>query len=683
MPENGTDGPVEELAHRLTDDRADARAHLAAEDPLADLAAELRERQPGVGGVAIYAVEPDRSLQLVGSAGLPPPMVSAWRRVAAPLTTAAGHAARTGDPLWLPDLAEARRRFVLIGEPEAVWPSRALLPVRGDDRAVAVVTLLWSAPEPLSPATRRAVLAAVDGVAERIAERLRTQPHRAGWIADAQTLLDGLSGALAVLVPIRDDDGAVLDHVIVAASPGAVDITGRQGRELIGSSAAAEYPGVVEGELWQAYAQVLTTGRPREVGPFTYTATSEGVDAEAVYTVRVSRFGGGILISWIRHDEQQRFLTRLAATERLGRLGYGEWDLVTDQIDWSDGLYAIFERDPADGPSTLEEAARFIHPEDAPWVAPALAGFFEGGQPLDVTYRLVLPGGVVKHVQCRFEARRDRAGRVLRAYGLVVDVTEREVAARDKARLADVEAELVERRRSQQVEHRLVTALQQIILPLPAGVLEPPGLQVAVRYQPAEEVSRVGGDWFDVVPLPDDRTLLVVGDVAGHGITAAATMARLRHSIAALAVTSTEPAELLGYLNLLVCDDTAEPTATVVVARFDPVTRAVTWAQAGHPPPVVVAGDDAAALARPNGMIVGARRDSTYESATVELAVGDTLLLYTDGLIERREPYDDDWLGPLLRGLRGAGAQPVDALLSGLRPANPADDTCVLALRPT
>jgi serine phosphatase RsbU (regulator of sigma subunit) len=218
---------------------------------------------------------------------------------------------------------------------------------------------------------------------------------------------------------------------------------------------------------------------------------------------------------------------------------------------------------------------------------------------------------------------------------------------------------------------------------LPAGVLEPTGLRVAVRYQPAEEASRVGGDWYDVVALPDGRTLLAIGDVAGHGITAAATMARLRHSIAALAVTTSDPAELLGYLNVLVCDDDTEPTATVVIARFDSGAGTVTWAQAGHPPPIVVTPDGPAALARPGGMIVGARRDSAYENATVALAPGDTMLLYTDGLIERRDPPDDDWLGPLLGALRGTGALAVDQLLARLQPANPADDTCVLALRPS
>jgi hypothetical protein len=81
-------------------------------------------------------------------------------------------------------------------------------------------------------------------------------------------------------------------------------------------------------------------------------------------------------------------------------------------------------------------------------------------------------------------------------------------------------------------------------------------------------------------------------------------------------------------------------------------------------------------------MIVGARPDSTYETVTTTLAEGDTVLLYTDGLIERRGGYDSDWLGPLLRTVAGAGQVPVDTLIERLQPANPGDDTCVLALRP-
>jgi PAS domain-containing protein len=639
----------------------------------------------GVDAVVVYAAEPDGSLQMVGSAGVPSPVVDAWRRVSPQLTTAAIDAARFGEPVWLPDLDEARRRYVLIGDPDVGWRSRAMLPVRepAADTAgvVAVIAIFCDKPQPFDERMRREILAIVADRADKITDRLHTHPHPAAWIVDAQRILDQLPGAVAVSVPIRDAAGEIADWTVVAASPEAVDITGRRGRELVGTSTVAAYRSVVDTELWHACAQVLQTGRPREIGPFTYAGGTEGIDAEAVYAVRASRFGGGLMISWVRHDEQRRFADRLAQMERLGRLGWGEWDLSTDGIDWSDGLYAIFERDPARGPATLDEAADAFHPADADRLNQRVAAFLAQGEPMDLSFRLVVPSGV-KHVRGRFESTRDRVGRVLKVYGLVLDVSEGEAAARDRARLADIEAELAERRRSQQVEHRLVAALQQIVLPLPSGVVDLPGLDVAVRYQPAEEMSRVGGDWFDIVRLRGGRTLLAVGDVAGHGIAAAATMARLRHALAALAVTSTDPGELLGYLNRMVCDDPAEPTATVVVAHYDPHTREVTWAQAGHPPPIVVAQQGTTALARPFGMIVGARPDSRYETARITLARGDTMLLYTDGLIERRGPYDSDWLGSALRMVDGSAGLALDDMLARLRPANPGDDTCVLALRP-
>jgi hypothetical protein len=506
-------------------------------------------------------------------------------------------------------------------------------------------------------------------------------PTTAAWVSAAQDILDLLPGAVAVSTPVREPDGTITDYVVVAASPEAVDVAGRRGRELVGTSTVASYPSPVGAELRQAYEHVLHTGRSVEIGPFPHPGLAPGVDADAAFTIRANRFGEGLMVTWIRHDEQRRFADRLAQTERLGKLGWGEWDLTTDRVHWSAGLFAIFERDPADGPATLDDVGGYVHPDDRPRVAPMIEAFFGLGTPVDLTYRVVVPSGV-KHIRSRFEATRDRAGRVLTAYGIVLDVTDADAAARDRLRLAAVEAELAEQQRNQRVEHRLVTALQQIILPLPEGVVGLVGLQIAVRYQPAEEVSRVGGDWYDVVELPGGRTLLVVGDVAGHGITAAATMARLRHSLAALAVTTTEPDELLGYLNRMVFDDPAEPTATVVVARYDPVGRVVTWAQAGHPPPIVIAAPGATALARPAGMIVGARADSRYEAATATLAAGDTMLLYTDGLIERRGPYDGDWIGPTLRALDGAAGLALDVLLDRLQPANPGDDTCVLALRP-
>jgi len=679
--------PFEEVRRMATAAAAEAAAMAAravaapGREPLADLAGTLRERlaqEVGTDAVAVYAVEPDASLQLVGAAGVPAAVVDAWSRVPAHPPTEAGYVARTREPLFLADRTATPPHYLLVGGPGAEWPSRAVVPV-GDAAAVAVVVAFFVKQQPFPPSVQEAVTRVVGNVADEIVERLRAYPHQAGWITDAQSMLDAMPGAVGVSVPIRDPAGEIVDWVLVAASPEATDVTGKRGRELVGTSTATAYPTIVGTELWHSLAQVLDSGRPREVGPFTYLAQVPGIEA-AVFTVRISRFGGGILLTWTRHDEERRLASRIAQTERLGRLGWGEWDLTTGGVYWSAGLYAIFQRDPEDGPPTLDEAAGQLHPQDAPRIAPQLARVFERGQPADLNYRVVV-GGQERHLRARFETIRDRTGRVLKVYGIVQDVSAGEAAARDRARLVDIEAELAERLRSQQTEHRLVTALQQIILPIPTGVLHLPELDVAVRYLPAEVVSRVGGDWYDVVELPGGRSLLAVGDVAGHGITAAATMARLRHSVAALAVTSTDPGELLRYLNRIVHDDASEPTATVVVAHFDPVTRTLTWAQAGHPPPILISGGTAAALTRPPGMIVGARPDSTYDTVTTTLAEGDTVLLYTDGLIERRGGYDADWLGPLLRTLAGTGQLPVDALIERLQPANPGDDTCVLALR--
>src|SRR5204863_3823366 len=151
------------------------------------------------------------------------------------------------------------------------------------------------------------------------------------------------------------------------------------------------------------------------------------------------------------------------------------------------------------------------------------------------------------------------------------------------------------------------------------------------------EVARVGGDWYELLSLPGRRTLIAIGDVAGHGIAAAATMAKLRHALAALTVTTTEPAELLGYLNRVLWDDPAQPTGTALVARYDPADRTLLWAQAGHLAPVRLGPGSATLLDRPYGVLLGGMRDTAYRHASTTIDPADTLLFYTDGLIERRD----------------------------------------------
>ncbi|RSM44807.1 serine/threonine protein phosphatase, partial [Actinoplanes sp. ATCC 53533] len=267
------------------------------------------------------------------------------------------------------------------------------------------------------------------------------------------------------------------------------------------------------------------------------------------------------------------------------------------------------------------------------------------------------------------------------------DVTAREAGAR---RLAEVEQQLAEHRRSLHAEHELAARLQHIILPIPEGPVELPGVKVAVRYLPAGQESLVGGDWYHAAALRDGSVLLAIGDVAGHGTLAATTMAQLRYSLRALAVTTTDPAELLGYLNRITCDldqERPETAATAIVARYEPALRRLTWAQAGHPPPLLSRGGRTRPLPRPAGPMLGVVEDASYECAELRLELGDVLLLYTDGLVEHRCRSLDEGLDAVIRtvdeAVAAAPRQPLAELVSRLRQANPDDDTCILAVRPT
>jgi len=269
----------------------------------------------------------------------------------------------------------------------------------------------------------------------------------------------------------------------------------------------------------------------------------------------------------------------------------------------------------------------------------------------------------------------------------VQDVTAREAGAR---RLAEVEQQLAEHRRSLHAEHELAARLQQVILPIPERPVELPGIKVAVRYLPAGQEDLVGGDWYHAAALRDGSVLLAIGDVAGHGTQAATTMAQLRYSLRALAVTTTDPAVLLGHLNRLTCDldeERPETAATAIVARYEPALRRLTWAQAGHPPPLLSRAGRTWPLPRPTGPMLGVVDDAAYEHAELRLEVGDVLLLYTDGLVEYRGRGMDEGLDAVIRTVDEAVAvsplQPLAELVSRLQRANPDDDTCILAIRPT
>lgn len=499
-----------------------------------------------------------------------------------------------------------------------------------------------------------------------------------------QQALDALPGAYAWLTPVADAAGEVADFLVRAASPEAIDILGRRGAGMVGLSVRQTYPGAVDGPLWAAYLDIIAGGPPRQVDPLDYREVVGEAPVLGTYAVRVHPLGGGLLVGWTRQDKDEGGAAeRIAQTERLASLGWGEWDLLTGHVTWSDEMYRIYEREPSLGPLSLEESSAFILPEDQ-HVRVESAESFAKGETVDITYRIRI-GGRVKHLRAVIDAVRDARGQPLRLYGVVQDVSSREAA---RARLAEVERELRRHQQTLAAEHRLAAHLQQIVLPIPAGPIDLPGLRVVLRYLPAERASRVGGDWYHAATGTDGRVLLAVGDVAGHGLQAATTMAQLRHALAALAITTTtDPAELLSHLNRLLCaSEAAAGTATAVIARYDPASGSVTWAQAGHPPPLRARNGATTRLPRPRGPLLGAAPDVRYANATVDLDPDDLLLLYTDGLVEDRQRSLEDGLRPVIEALNQISANmppaPLAELLDRLHRANPDDDTCVLAARP-
>ncbi len=231
-------------------------------------------------------------------------------------------------------------------------------------------------------------------------------------------------------------------------------------------------------------------------------------------------------------------------------------------------------------------------------------------------------------------------------------------------------------------ERHVVLELQRAILPLHDEPFELPGLRAAVRYLPASAASRVGGDWYITAEMPGGHVLVAIGDVAGHGLAAAAGMARLRGALAGLAITGAPPARLVGWLNDLVRHVGPEHTGSVMAGYFDPVSRLLTWAQAGHPPPVLVRGAWARPLDPPEGILLGAGA-ADYGTATLALARDDVLLLYSDGLIERRYWSLEDGQAALTAAIRGR-ADPervIAAAVRALGSADAEDDTCLVALQ--
>ncbi|MFB6507661.1 PP2C family protein-serine/threonine phosphatase [Streptomyces sp. NPDC002466] len=370
----------------------------------------------------------------------------------------------------------------------------------------------------------------------------------------------------------------------------------------------------------------------------------------------------------------------------IGRVGSAEWNLLTDEVSWSEELFQIFGRSPEAGPLSLDELPSVLVPEDQPLLTALVTGCLVDGKPIDGEFRIVRPDRRTRTLHMMGEPVLDTDGCTASMWAVLRDVSELRRSQQTVRRSHDTLRRRQDRART---EHRMAVELQQAVLPPWRGSSRSPSrgagaLDVAAHYLPSESSSLIGGDWYDALDLPDGRTVLTVGDLTGHGIPATSAMAMLLGALRGMAVAGIEPGALMGHLNQLL-ETSAQPAlGSAVCCRFDPATGALAWAQAGHPAPLLFRAGQGRPLPPPDGVLLGAASGVTYEQDEVHLLPGDVLVLHTDGLNghDGRGADPDALLALAPRFARAGSAQEcLRTVLTEFGGTERLDDACVLIAR--
>ena len=370
--------------------------------------------------------------------------------------------------------------------------------------------------------------------------------------------------------------------------------------------------------------------------------------------------------------ELERQQALLNQAERLARVG--SWELDLDGR-WVHGSAEYFQLLGTNAETLrtggLPAALATVHPDDRAATSAAVQAAF-AGEPLDLELRLLGGEEGLRLVHARAHLHRDGDGRPVSLRGSLQDITSQRAAEHELAAAAAA-------REAAAREHQIADALQRSLLPRERYF--PDHLRISVLYRPGVQGTQVGGDWYDVIGLGAGRTALVIGDVMGRGVAAAAVMGQLRAAARAYARLDLAPADVLELLDTAVRDLGEEQIVTCIYAVYDPADRSLTYANAGHLAPLMRMPDGGVqrlhgATSPPlgTGAVVAAE-------VRVELAPGALLALYTDGLVEDRTRDLDEGVDALaaeLASVGGALEGRVEHLLDALWPGGPDDDVALL-----
>jgi sigma-B regulation protein RsbU (phosphoserine phosphatase) len=371
---------------------------------------------------------------------------------------------------------------------------------------------------------------------------------------------------------------------------------------------------------------------------------------------------------------------KLEQAQRLAGFGSWEYDLATGRYSFSKQIGAILgveERELA----SMASAGAHVHGDDLARVRAARDELLAEHTPFTLEYRLVRADGEVLDVLSTGEVYRDASGQVTGLWGTIQDVTGQraaERATRDAVRHAEqARAEL-------EVEHQALQMFQRAMLPTELPRVA--GLDLSAVYLSMAERIDIGGDWYDAFLLADGRLALAIGDVTGHDLRAATVMGQVRNAVRAYATEDPRPGTVLARVNTLLARLPDLDLVTMLFGVYDPETHELTWSNAGHPPPLLRHGDTVTLLVQEGGLLLGVLPEGEpYPEHRQRFAPGDTVLWFTDGIIDHRSTDPVVALRQLsavfARATGGVadllGVVSTDMLAEGPRE----DDVCLLALR--
>jgi signal transduction histidine kinase/DNA-binding response OmpR family regulator/serine phosphatase RsbU (regulator of sigma subunit) len=412
-------------------------------------------------------------------------------------------------------------------------------------------------------------------------------------------------------------------------------------------------------------------------------ATVEGLDAGADdYLVKpfaarelLARVRSNLELDRVRRTRTQleRSRSLLDQAQRLAQVSSWEIDLVSGGVSGTEEFFRQIGL-PGQELPLLDLAGvigALVHPDDVERVEAALTAGL-AGSPIDYEVRLRRDDGDVRSYRTIGEVVRAEDGTPLVLRGSNQDITQQREAERAMAAAA-ASQEAAAR------EHRIADELQASLLP--PRTFDPDHLQIATYYRAGVEGTQVGGDWYDVIELGAGRTALVMGDVMGRGVRAAAVMGQLRSAVRAYARLDLPPADVLENLDSAVRELGSDQIVTCVYAVYDPGERTLVYASAGHLPPLlVVPGQPARRLTGAASPPLGVGQPGMVEER-VELPADALLVLYTDGLVERRDSDLDAGIDALAQELDAWSGSLEDLpmrLVQSLLPDGPDDDIAVL-----